>query len=69
MIDDVPPFAHARISLEGFDPWREAFRTIQGYEVWQTFGDFVSRQRPEIGPGVRESQSDGPAQPPRRRRD
>lgn len=54
MIDDLPPFAHARISLEGFDPWREAFRTIQGYEVWQTFGDFVRRQRPEIGPGVRE---------------
>lgn len=54
MIDDLPPFTHARISLEGFDPWREAFRTIQGYEVWQTFGDFVSRQRPEIGPGVRE---------------
>ena len=29
-------------------------RQIQGYEVWQTFGNFVSRQRPEIGPGVRE---------------
>ena len=54
MTDDLPPVMHARISLEGFDPWREAFRTIQGYEVWQTFGDFVTRQRPAIGPGVRE---------------
>jgi amidase len=54
MIEDLPPVAHARISLEGFDPWREAFRVIQGYEVWQTFGDFVTRQRPEIGPGIRE---------------
>jgi amidase len=54
MIGDLPPVAHARISLEGFDPWREAFRTIQGYEVWQTFGEFVTRQRPVIGPGVRE---------------
>jgi amidase len=54
MIDDLPPVMHARISLEGFDPWREAFRTVQGYEVWQTFGDFVSRERPAIGPGVRE---------------
>ncbi len=54
MIDDLPPVAHARISLEGFDPWREAFRVIQGYEVWQTFGDFVTREQPTIGPGVRE---------------
>jgi amidase len=54
MIGDLPPVAHARISLEGFDPWREAFRTIQGYEVWQTFGDFVTRQKPTLGPGIRE---------------
>jgi amidase len=54
MLGDLPPVAHARISLEGFDPWREAFRTIQGFEVWQTFGDFVTRQRPALGPGIRE---------------
>jgi amidase len=54
MLGDLPPVAHARISLEGFDPWREAFRTIQGFEVWQTFGDFVTRQRPTLGPGIRE---------------
>jgi amidase len=54
MLGDLPPVAHARISLEGFDPWREAFRTIQGYEVWQTFGEFVIRQRPALGPGIRE---------------
>ncbi|MGH6968497.1 MAG: amidase family protein, partial [Stellaceae bacterium] len=35
MLDDLPAVAHARIALEGFDPWREAFRVIQGYEVWQ----------------------------------
>ncbi len=54
MIDDLPAVAHARISLEGFDPWREAFRTIQGFEVWRTFGDFVTRQKPALGPGIRE---------------
>jgi amidase len=54
MLGDLPPVAHARISLEGFDPWREAFRTIQGFEVWQTFGDFITRQRPTLGPGIRE---------------
>jgi amidase len=54
MTDNLPPVAHARISLEGFDPWREAIRTLQAYEVWQAFGDFVTHQRPVIGPGVRE---------------
>ena len=54
MTDDLPPVMHARISLEGFDPWREAIRVIQAYEVWQSFGDFITRHRPAIGPGVRE---------------
>ena len=54
MTDDLPPVAHARISLEGFDPWREAMRNLQAYEVWQTFGEFVTRHKPTIGPGVRE---------------
>jgi amidase len=54
MVEDLPPVAHGRISLEGFDPWREAFRVIQGFEVWQSFGDFVTRERPLMGPGIRE---------------
>jgi amidase len=54
MIDDLPPLVHARIAPQGFDPWRETFRTIQGYEVWQTFGDFVTRNQPQLGPGIRE---------------
>ena len=54
MIEDLPPLAHARISLEGFDPWREALRVIQGFEVWDTFGDFITRHRPTMGPGIRE---------------
>jgi amidase len=54
MAADLPLIEHARISLEGFDPWREAFRVVQAYEVWQTFGAFVREHRPEFGPGVRE---------------
>jgi len=54
MTDDLPPVAHGRISLEGLDPWREAMRNLQAYEVWQTFGEFVTRHRPAIGPGVRD---------------
>ncbi len=54
MSDDLPEMAHGRIAPEGFDPWREAFRIVQAYETWQTFGGFVTKHRPNIGPGVKE---------------
>ena len=54
MVDDLPPMIHSRIAPDGFDPWREAFRIIQAYETWQTFGAFVSKVQPSVGPGVRE---------------
>ena len=54
MSDDLPGMAHGRIAPEGFDPWREAFRIVQAYETWQTFGGFVTKHKPNIGPGVKE---------------
>jgi amidase len=54
MAEDLPLIEHARIAPEGFDPWREAFRIVQAYETWQSFGTFVARYRPNIGPGIRE---------------
>jgi len=54
MSDDLPEMAHGRIAPDGFDPWREAFRIVQAYETWQTFGAFVTKHRPNIGPGVKE---------------
>jgi amidase len=54
MSDDLPVYVHAHIAPDGFDPWRECFRIIQAYEVWQTFGAFVDRHKPQFGPGIRE---------------
>jgi len=54
MGDDLPAMAHGKIAPDGFDSWREAFRIVQAYEVWRTFGEFVTTHRPKIGPGVRE---------------
>lgn len=53
MLPDSEP---ARVSrdVEQLDAWREAFRVAQGFEVWQTFGDFFERVRPSPGPGVAE---------------
>lgn len=42
------------IAPEGLDAWRNCFRVIQGYEVWQNYGEFVTTHRPELGPGIRE---------------
>jgi amidase len=50
----LPSPRHARVAPEGFDSWREAFRVIQGFEVWQHYGDFVTRARPQLGPGIKE---------------
>lgn len=54
MSDDLPVYAHAHIAPDGFDPWRECFRVIQAYEVWQTFGTFVDSYKPNLGPGIGE---------------
>jgi len=54
MSDDLPVYVHAHIAPDGFDPWRECFRFIQAYEVWQTFGAFVDYYKPQLGPGIRE---------------
>jgi len=54
MSDDLPVMMHGRIAPDGFDPWREAFRIVQAYETWQSFGEFVRTHKPKIGPGVRE---------------
>jgi amidase len=54
MRDTLPGPTHGTIAPDGFDPWREAFRIIQAYETWQSFGGFVAKHRPKIGPGIRE---------------
>jgi amidase len=38
----------------GFDAWCEGFRLVQAREVWETFGDFVTKHRPQLGPGIKE---------------
>jgi amidase len=54
MVGTLPEPAHAAVAPGGFDTWREAFRIIQAREVWSTFGAFVEKHRPKLGPGIRE---------------
>ncbi|HEY4918974.1 MAG TPA: amidase [Xanthobacteraceae bacterium] len=50
----LPRAEGTTIAPDGFDPWREAFRVVQGRETWGSFGDFVTRVKPALGPGIRE---------------
>jgi amidase len=50
----LPRPAQKTVAPDGFDHWREAFRIVQAYETWGSFGDFVTRARPALGPGIKE---------------
>ena len=43
------------IAPNGFEPWRDAVRIIQAYEIWQVYGRFIAEKKPRFGPGVAES--------------
>jgi amidase len=50
----LPKPERVQVAPEGFDGWREAFRVIQAFEVWQTYAEFVSSAKPNLGPGIKE---------------
>ncbi len=42
------------VAREGLPQWLQVFRTLQGAEVWAQHGEWVTRVKPNLGPGVRE---------------
>ncbi|MCI0465830.1 MAG: amidase [Beijerinckiaceae bacterium] len=54
MAADLPEPICARAAPDGLDSWRECFRIIQAREVWLTFGPFIEKHKPKLGPGIRE---------------
>ena len=50
----LPSSRRGSLASGNFDEWREAFRIVQAREVWESDGDFVTRAKPSLGPGVRE---------------
>lgn len=42
------------VAPEGLDQWSQGFRIIQGFDIWQNFGDWITRVKPHFGPGFRE---------------
>jgi amidase len=50
----LPKPQRITIASDGLDPWRDAVRVIQAYEIWQIYGRFVDETHPRFGPGVAE---------------
>jgi amidase len=50
----LPQARETALAPDGFDGWREAFRVVQGRETWASFGDFITRANPKLGPGIKE---------------
>jgi amidase len=42
------------VASEGLPQWFQVFRVLQGAEVWAQHGEWVTRVKPNLGPGVRE---------------
>ncbi len=42
------------VSEEGLRTWFDVFRTLQGGEIWAQHGAWVQRERPDLGPGVKQ---------------
>ncbi len=42
------------IAPAGTAAWRDAFRTIQGREIWSAYGKWMERHKPTLGPGIKE---------------
>ena len=42
------------VAAEGLPQWFEVFRVLQGAEVWAQHGAWVTRIKPDLGPGVRQ---------------
>ena len=50
----LPTRTDLAVAPNGFDDWREAFRILQAREVWETYGDFITRAKPRLGAGIKE---------------
>src|SRR5262245_45828092 len=50
----LPQAIHERAAGERVEDWREAFRLIQGHEIWQMHGRFIETTPPALGPGIKE---------------
>ncbi|MBI1964632.1 MAG: amidase [Betaproteobacteria bacterium] len=42
------------VAADGLPQWFQVFRVLQGAEAWAQHGEWVTRVKPELGPGIRQ---------------
>jgi len=52
--EQVASTKHITVSDDGFENWFDVFRVIQAYEIWANHGAWITRHKPQFGPGIRE---------------
>lgn len=50
----VPSMEEIDLSGSTLAEWFEVFKTIQAFEVWSNHGAWITREKPSLGPGVKE---------------
>ena len=50
----VPQVRHVQAAPEGIANWLAALRTVQGFEAWQTHGEWITREQPKLGELIRQ---------------
>lgn len=50
----VGPEEHIQLSPQGLDSWLEPFSILRGAEVYASLGEWIERENPVFGPGIRE---------------
>ncbi len=48
------PPARVTVSPEGLTAWFETFRVLQAASIWANHGEWITRTRPQLGPGIKE---------------
>lgn len=43
-----------KFGLETLEVWVEVFQTVQGYEVWESYGGWVNKHKPTLPPGQKQ---------------
>lgn len=51
LFDEV---AHVTVAGDRAASWRNVFRVLQAAEAWQVHGDWITRENPTFGPGVKQ---------------
>jgi amidase len=50
----LPEVEAAELAGQAIADWAQCFREIQGFETWSSFGAWILRRSPSLGPGVAE---------------